>query len=78
MVFSKSIGIVFFLMVVMFIGPVNAFAYVGPGAGLTFIGALVGMVVAIVLAIGAILFWPVRFLIKKIKKKQLQKQDKTL
>lgn len=41
-----------------------AFAYVGPGAGITMIGALIGVVVAVLAALGAILFWPIRAWIK--------------
>ena len=47
--------------------PFVAIGDVGPGAGLTLIGSLIGAVVAIVLALGAILLWPLRKLIKKIK-----------
>lgn len=47
--------------------PWVAFAYVGPGAGLTLIGSLIGVVVAVVLAIGAVLLWPLRRLIRKFK-----------
>jgi len=60
--------IVFMIMITLVFYPFAAFAYVGPGAGLTLIGSLIGAVVAIVLALGAILLWPLRRLIKKIKK----------
>jgi hypothetical protein len=35
-------------------------AYVGPGAGVTLIGALIGLISAIGLALWAVLRWPVR------------------
>lgn len=35
-------------------------AYVGPGAGVTLIGALIGLVSAIFLALWAVLRWPLR------------------
>jgi hypothetical protein len=35
-------------------------AYVGPGAGVTLIGALIGLLSAIGLALWAVLRWPVR------------------
>lgn len=41
-----------------------ASAYVGPGAGITMIGALVGVIIAIVGALGALLFWPIRALVR--------------
>lgn len=44
-----------------------AMAYIGPGAGITMLGALWGVVVAVLLAIGAVLFWPIRALVRKIK-----------
>ena len=44
-----------------------AFAYVGPGAGLTLLGALWGLIVAVVLSLGFILLWPLRRLIRRNK-----------
>jgi type VI protein secretion system component VasK len=41
--------------------------YVGPGAGITMLAALWGVVVAIVLALGAVLFWPIRALLRRRK-----------
>jgi hypothetical protein len=40
--------------------PLAAQAYVGPGAGITLIGALIGLVSAIFLALWAVLRWPFR------------------
>lgn len=45
-----------------------AFAYVGPGAGLTLLGALWGLVVAVVLSVGFILLWPIRRLMRRNKR----------
>jgi hypothetical protein len=45
-----------------------AAAYIGPGAGITMLGALWGVVVAVFLAIGAVLFWPIRILLRKRRK----------
>jgi hypothetical protein len=42
-----------------------AAAYIGPGAGITMLGALWGVIVAIALAVGAILFWPIRILFRR-------------
>jgi hypothetical protein len=44
-----------------------ALAYVGPGAGLTLLGALWGLIVAVVLSVGFILLWPVRRLLRRNK-----------
>lgn len=35
-------------------------AYVGPGAGLTMLGALWGVILALVFIIGGLLIWPIR------------------
>jgi len=40
-------------------------AYVGPGAGLGALGALIGLVASILVALGVVLFWPIRMLLKK-------------
>jgi hypothetical protein len=45
-----------------------AAAYIGPGAGITMLGALWGVIVAVFLAIGAVLFWPIRLLLRKLRK----------
>ena len=45
-----------------------AFAYVGPGAGLTLLGALWGLVVAVVVSVGFILMWPLRRLMRRHKR----------
>jgi protein-S-isoprenylcysteine O-methyltransferase Ste14 len=43
------------------IAPSAAFAYVGPSAGIT----MIGIVVVIFGAIGAILYWPIRAMLRK-------------
>lgn len=47
-----------------------AMAYIGPGAGITMLGALWGVIVAVLLAIGAVLFWPIRALVRRAKGKR--------
>ena len=42
-----------------------ALAYFGPGAGITMLTALWGVVLAVLLAVGAILVWPVRALLRR-------------
>ncbi len=44
-----------------------AFAYVGPGAGISVLGSLLGILATIVIAIGAIIMWPLRKALKKRK-----------
>ena len=43
---------------------VPAMAYVGPGAGLTLIGSLFGLVVAVLFVLFGIISWPLRMLWK--------------
>ena len=45
--------------------PGLVFAYVGPGAGIGLLGALWGLIVGVILALGIILIWPIRFMLKK-------------
>ncbi len=54
----------------------HVFAYIGPGAGIPIIGSLLGMVVTVVLVIAAILFWPIRKVLKK-RKKNLSNNDQS-
>jgi membrane protein implicated in regulation of membrane protease activity len=48
-----------------------ALAYVGPGAGLTLLGALWGLVLAIVVSIGFVLLWPLRRLMRRRRQSSL-------
>jgi hypothetical protein len=55
-----------------------ALAYIGPGAGITMLGALWGVVVAIALAIGAVLLWPIRILFRRRRKSIAESADETI
>ena len=61
-----------YLTVIVLTLPGPAMAYIGPGAGITMLGALWGVLVAIVLAIGSVLFWPIRALMRRRKPRQQQ------
>jgi hypothetical protein len=45
-----------------------AFAYIGPGAGITMLGALWSVIVAVALAIGAVLFYPIRVIMRRFRR----------
>jgi hypothetical protein len=45
----------------------TASAYVGPGAGISLVGSLFGLVSAVVIAIGVVLLWPIRRLLRYFK-----------
>lgn len=47
-----------------------ASAYVGPGAGISVLGSLLGILATIFVAFGAILFWPVRKLMRRRQAKK--------
>ncbi len=57
----------FVLLAVTCAIPMAAHAYVGPGAGITFIGSLWGLVAVVGLAVVGILLWPFRSLLRRIK-----------
>ena len=44
-----------------------AVAYIGPGAGISVLGSLLGILATIFVAIGAVLFWPIRKYLKRRK-----------
>lgn len=50
----------------------SASAYVGPGAGISLLGSVATTMLVILLAIGAILFWPVRYLWRRMRGKSKQ------
>ena len=45
----------------------SAVAYVGPGAGISVLGSLLSILATIFVAIGAIIFWPLRKYMKRRK-----------
>jgi hypothetical protein len=47
-----------------------AMAYIGPGAGISVLGSLLGILGTIVVAIGAIVAWPVRKLLRRKKQRK--------
>jgi uncharacterized YccA/Bax inhibitor family protein len=66
----KTRGLTLLTVTAVFGFPQMAMAYVGPGAGLTLIGSLIGLMIAILTALGIILYWPVRALIRRIRGKR--------
>ena len=47
-----------------------AAAYVGPGAGLSLLGAFWGLLLAVVAAVGFVILWPLRRLFRRSRAKQ--------
>ena len=50
-------------LTILFCDP--AMAYIGPGAGITMLGAIWSVIVAVVLALCAVIFWPIRILLRR-------------
>lgn len=47
--------------------PLGLFAYVGPSTGITLLGALAAVLLAILFAVGGLLVWPIRALLRRMK-----------
>lgn len=60
---SRLVPFVLLLALFSVSGPADA--YIGPGAGITMLGALWGVLMAIVLAVGAVLYWPIKMLLRR-------------
>ena len=54
-------------MVLLMVTGSPVLAYIGPGAGISVLGSLLGILTTIVVAIGAIIFWPLRKYMKRRK-----------
>ena len=67
----KPLAILAFVMGLL---PTAASAYVGPGAGLSLLGALWALIVAIVLAVAFVVAWPVRRMMRNRRNNQPQPQ----
>jgi membrane protein implicated in regulation of membrane protease activity len=50
--------------------PGTAFAYVGPGAGLTMIGALWAVILALFAALFFVVAWPLRRMLRRARHRQ--------
>jgi len=48
--------------------PMTALAYIGPGAGITAIGAVLALIGAVLLALVGFVWYPVKHLLKRFKK----------
>ena len=66
-------NILIYVITFVFI-PQVAFAYIGPGLALGTIALTLGIVAVLLLAILAVLYYPVKKMIKNIKLKKLKKK----
>jgi len=58
------------LALILLLQALPALAYIGPGSGISLLGGLWGVLVAIVLAIGAVLIWPIRYMFRRLRRKR--------
>lgn len=66
----NSILVTGMLAMVLLVVVPNAFAYIGPGAGLTAIGTVVAFLTATILAIAGFIWYPIKRWLAIIKKKR--------
>ena len=57
----------FLLLIIGLLLATTVDAYIGPGAGISVLGSIISVIVGVFLAIGAILFWPIRRVLKRRK-----------
>ncbi len=50
-------------------------AYIGPGAGVSFLGSLFSTLLVILLAIGAVLIWPLRYAWRRMRRLGREARD---
>ncbi|MCP4666642.1 MAG: hypothetical protein GY849_09760 [Deltaproteobacteria bacterium] len=60
----------FFISAAVLLIPLPAYAYVGPGLGLGAIGAILGVLLSVFLAIIGIFWYPIKRLFGKARKKK--------
>ena len=74
----RAFRLVAYFLMLMAVTPI-ASAYIGPGSGISIVGSLFGLLATILLAVGAILFWPYRRMVKKrMQKKAGAEEDEEL
>ncbi len=64
----------YLLALILLLQPPMAVAYIGPGLGLGVIGVVLGVLVSIVLAIFAVLWYPLKRMFKKETKSTAQEK----
>jgi membrane protein implicated in regulation of membrane protease activity len=77
---SPLINIPIFALIILGLitfGSTWAEAYVGPGAGITAIGALWAVIATVFITLGGLLIWPIRSFLRRKKRKSENESDAT-
>jgi len=69
----KVFGVAFFILLL----PVIAQAYIGPGLGVGALGAVLGFIFSIILALLGIFWYPIKIIYKKLRSKKTKKEDES-
>lgn len=72
----RSFIVLILLLFLILMVPSTTLAYIGPGAGISVLGSLLGILGTIVIAVSAILFWPIRKVIRRRKQAGLATQNR--
>ena len=74
----KTVALFLFAMTLTIGFGQDASAYIGPGAGLSMLGAFWGLVVAVLAALSFLLLWPLRKMFRKnTATPETEQQEKT-
>ena len=68
-------NLIFVSCIIFTLSSTPVYAYIGPSVGISLVGALGAVVVAVFLAIIGVFIWPVRVLMRKIKADKTNKQE---
>ncbi len=67
----------FCLALLLLLGTCTAEAYIGPGAGIGFLGSLWAWLVGFIVVLLAILFWPLRWLLRRMRAGNVQAKNES-
>ena len=63
-----------FLLIILLLIPQNVLAYIGPGMAISAILVVLGVVVSLFLGLLAVIYYPIKRLIKKVNSKKKYKK----
>lgn len=74
---ARSAAILVVLLALGVLTPLEAQAYVGPGAGITAIGSLLALIAGLLFAIVGFVWYPIKRMRRRRREKQLEQAPKT-